>query len=211
MLLVLAAHLIQPRHEFRQGPLALDQPLRDLAMQLFSGFDRLGRFPPLLLQIVGPGTERYDLATVAFDLFVQVFAAVAFVLDRRFLGGDAFAIGGNLGLAPANLFVDLRGLDVQGKHLGLGRFGDCQGSVALARQIADPTLDLGQGRLNRRQSTRPTCVRSSCTRSVCSLYRLACRPGPGLHAGGFPLRRQCPTIATGSVRPAPTVARIRAS
>ena len=144
MLLVLAAHLVQPRHEFRQGPLALDQPLGDLAMQLFGGFDRLGGFPPLLLQVVGPGAERHDLAAVAFDLFVQVLAAVALVLDRRFLGGDPLAIGGNLGLAAADLFVDLGGLDVQGQHLGLGRFGGGQGGVALGGQIADLALDFGQ-------------------------------------------------------------------
>ena len=55
MLLVLAAHLVQPRHEFREGPLALDQPLRDLAMQFFGGFDRLGRFPATAAASRRPG------------------------------------------------------------------------------------------------------------------------------------------------------------
>ena len=113
-------------------------------MQFFGGFDRLGRFPPLLLQVVGPGAERHDLAAVALDLFVQVLAAVALVLDRRFLGGDPLAIGGDLGLAAADLFVDLGGLDVQGQHLGFGRFGGGRGGVALGGQIADLALDLGQ-------------------------------------------------------------------
>ena len=173
MLLVLAAELVEPRYELRQGPLALDQPLGDLAMQLLGRFHRLGSFPPLLLQVVGPGAERDDLAAVAFDLLVEVVAAVALVLDRRFLGGDPLAIGGNLGLAAADLFVDLGG--------GRPRPATWASLVSAAAKAASrwavrsrisPSTSASRS-LNRRQSTRPTCVRSSCSRSVCSLYRRA--------------------------------------
>ena len=142
VLFLFAADLVQPRHEFRQGPLALDQPLRDVAVQFLGRLDRLRGFPPLVVHVVGPGAERQDLAAVTLDLLVQVLATVPLVLDRRFLGGDPLPVGGDLGLAAADLLVDLGGLDVQGKDLRLGRLGGGQRGVAVGGQVADLVLDL---------------------------------------------------------------------
>ena len=62
--------------------------------------------------------------------------------------------------------------------------------------------------LNRRQSTRPTCVRSPAGDPCAPCSAAPCRPGPARRGGGFPLRQRCPTIAAGSV---PRSSRRRAS
>ena len=96
-----------------------------------------------------------------------------FVLDRRFAGGDPFAVGGDPGLRLADrppATIRSIAFPISSSRVSTAsrlrqrprRDASAQGFSNLLSQPASRSV-------SRRQSTRPTWVRSSCSRSVCSL------------------------------------------
>ena len=135
------------------------------------------------------------------------------VLDRRFLGGDPLAIGGDLGLAAADRLVDLGRLRRRVPAMpGLGRLGGGQRGVAVGGQLADAAFGLGQPLAQPPPIDQPD-LRPQLLQAVGVLLVAAGLAGlrRARSAGGFPPRRRCRPAAAGSDRRVPAAAGPRPS
>ncbi len=169
-LLVLAAKLVEPGDQLGHAALALGQRAGDLAMAVLGRLHGVACLVQLLLQVAGAGAHGRQLPAMAGDLLLQVAAAGPLVLDGRFGRGDPLAVGGDVGFGLADLLVDFAELGLGLEQLGLAAFGLGDRRVALVGQRCESRLPSRRAaRLSRCQSTRPTWVRSSWSRSVYSL------------------------------------------
>ncbi len=104
-LLRLAAEPFDRGHHLGQPPLGLVQPAHGLEVVFFGRFERGGGVAQLLLEVAGPGAHGGELAAVPGDLLLQLGAAAPLMLDAGLGGGDPLAVGGGLGLRPADLLA----------------------------------------------------------------------------------------------------------
>ena len=71
-LLVFGAKMIEPGDQLGEPPLGLGHRRAISAVMLFGLADGLGRVVQLLLQVVGPGGQRQEVAAMAGDFLLQV-------------------------------------------------------------------------------------------------------------------------------------------